>query len=77
MPPEIRRLADDFLINPKEVSVNPPASPAETVVQSLSVVRQDDKREALRRIIDAEDVRNALIFCNRNRDVDILYRSLK
>ena len=35
MPPEIRRLADDFLINPKEVSVNPPASPAETVVQSL------------------------------------------
>ena len=77
MPPEIRRLADAFLINPKEVSVNPPASPAETVVQSLSVVRQHDKREALRRIIGAEDVRNALIFCNRKRDVDILYRSLK
>ena len=77
MPPEIRQLADAFLINPKEVSVNPPTSPAETVVQSLSVVDPYDKREALRRIISAEDVRNALIFCNRKRDVDILYRSLK
>ena len=79
MPPEIRRLADAFLMNPKEVSVDPPASPAETVVQALSVVDPSDKREALRRIInaEAEDVRNALIFCNRKRDVDILYRSLK
>ncbi len=77
MPPEIRRLADAFLMNPKEVWVDPPTSPAETVVQSLSVVDPYDKREALRRIISAEDVRNALIFCNRKRDVDILYRSLK
>jgi len=79
MPPEIRRLADAFLMNPKEVSVDPPASPAETVVQALSVVDPNDKQEALRRIISAEagDVRNALIFCNRKRDVDILYRSLK
>jgi superfamily II DNA/RNA helicase len=79
MPPEIRRLADAFLMNPKEVSVDPPASPAETVVQALSVVDPNDKQEALRRIIsaEAEDVRNALIFCNRKRDVDILYRSLK
>ena len=77
MPPEIRRLADAFLMNPKEISVDPPASPAETVVQSLSVVDPYDKRDALRRIISAEGVRNALIFCNRKRDVDILYRSLK
>src|SRR5262249_24581272 len=35
-----------------------------------------DKREALRRLIGSEDVKNALIFCNRKRDVDILQRSL-
>src|SRR5690606_35274971 len=35
-----------------------------------------DKREALRRLIRAEDVKNAVIFCNRKRDVDILYKSL-
>jgi len=76
MPPEIRRLADAFLMNPKEISVAPPASPAETVVQALLGVDHMDKRDALRRLLQHEDVKNALIFCNRKRDVDILYRSL-
>ncbi len=76
MPPEIRRLADAFLNNPVEIAVAPPASPAETVAQSLVVVEPEDKREALRRLIRSEDVKNALIFCNRKRDVDILYKSL-
>ena len=76
MPPEIRRLADAFLHDPAEIAVAPPASPAETVEQSLVVVQPHDKREALRRLIASEDVKNALIFCNRKRDVDILQRSL-
>jgi superfamily II DNA/RNA helicase len=76
MPPEIRKLADAFLNSPVEVSVAPPASPAETVTQSLTVVAPEDKREALRRLIRSEDVKNALIFCNRKKDVDILYKSL-
>jgi superfamily II DNA/RNA helicase len=76
MPPEIRRLADAFLMNPKEISVAPPASPSETVAQHLLVVDPADKREALRRLIESEDVKNALVFCNRKRDVDILNRSL-
>jgi superfamily II DNA/RNA helicase len=76
MPPEIRRLGDAFLNDPVEIAVAPPASPAATVVQSLAVVEPFDKREALRRLIRAEDVKNALIFCNRKRDVDILHKSL-
>ncbi|HEX7969526.1 MAG TPA: DEAD/DEAH box helicase, partial [Stellaceae bacterium] len=76
MPPEIRRLADAFLMNPKEISVAPPASPAALVTQHLVTVDPDDKRETLRRLIRSEDVKNAIIFCNRKRDVDILYRSL-
>src|SRR5262250_2309070 len=76
MPPEIRRLADAFLSNPKEISVSPPASPAASVVQALAVVDHHDKREALRSLLRSETVRNALIFCNRKRDVDILHRSL-
>ena len=77
MPAEIRRLADAFLSDPVEVAVAPPASPAATVVQSLTVVEAREKRETLRRLIRSEDVKNALIFCNRKRDVDILYKSLK
>src|SRR6266849_4115735 len=76
MPAEIRKLADAFLRNPVEIAVAPPASPAATVIQSVSVVQPEDKREALRRLIRSEDVKNALIFCNRKRDVDILFRSL-
>src|SRR5215469_593588 len=77
MPPEIRRLADAFLMNPKEISVAPPASPAETVTQALLVAETMDKRETLRRLLHREEVKNALIFCNRKRDVDILQRSLE
>ncbi|HEX3862452.1 MAG TPA: DEAD/DEAH box helicase [Stellaceae bacterium] len=76
MPPEIRRLADAFLNDPVAISVAPPASPAATVEQSLVVIEAKQKREALRRLIASEDVKNALIFCNRKRDVDILYHSL-
>jgi superfamily II DNA/RNA helicase len=76
MPAEIRKLADAFLRNPIEVSVAPPASPAATVAQSIAVIDPGDKREALRRLIRSKDVKNALIFCNRKRDVDILFRSL-
>jgi superfamily II DNA/RNA helicase len=46
------------------------------VTQSIIVVEAEEKREALRRLLRNEDVKNAIIFCNRKRDVDILNRSL-
>ncbi len=76
MAPEIRRLADAFLSNPKEITVSKPASVATTITSGLVLVQPHDKREALRRLIKSEDVQNALIFCNRKRDVDILLKSL-
>jgi superfamily II DNA/RNA helicase len=76
MAPEIRRLADAFLSNPKEITVAKPASVATTITSGLVLVNEHDKREALRRLIRSEDVQNALIFCNRKRDVDILLKSL-
>ena len=76
MPAEIRRLADMFLTDPVEIAVSPPASPAEMVEQRLSIVHPDDKRPALRALLRSQPVKNALIFCNRKRDVDIIARSL-
>ncbi len=76
MAPEIRRLADAFLQNPKEITVSKPASVATTITAGLALVATHDKREALRRLIRSEEVQNALIFCNRKRDVDILLKSL-
>ena len=77
MPPAIRRLADAFLHNPKKVSVDPPASPAENVSHSLARVTPRGKAKALRDLLSGKFVINALIFCNRKRDVDSLNKSLK
>src|ERR1700761_2763765 len=76
MPPEIRRLADAFLMNPKEITVAPPASPAPTVTQGIAIVSEMGKREALRRLIRSEALKNAIILCTRKRAVDVLHRSL-
>ncbi len=77
MPPVIRRLADQFLMNPKEITVSPPASTAATVSQSMVAVDHKEKRNALRSLLKSEDVKNALIFCNRKRDVSTVQQSLK
>ncbi len=76
MDKNIRKLADAFLHNPKEVKVDPGTSAAETVTQRMVVVDAAEKRDALRHVIRMEDVRNAFIFCNRKRDVGTLYKSL-
>jgi len=87
MAPAIKRLADKFLMNPKEISVSAPASTAETVTLGLVIVRptslhrgQDGKkklkREVLRDLISHEDVKDAIIFCNRKVDVATVYKSL-
>ena len=76
MAPEIRKLADAFLQNPKEITVSRPASVATTITTGLALVPEHDKRRALRKLLRREAVQNALIFCNRKRDVDILYKSL-
>ncbi|MEQ8397301.1 DEAD/DEAH box helicase [Thalassobaculum sp.] len=77
MAPEIKRLADKFLMNPKEVSVDAPASAAENVAQHLIRCSVKDKRDALRSLLKSETVDSALIFCNRKRDIGVLHRSLQ
>lgn len=80
MAPEIKRLTDAFLQNPKTVEVAPPTSTAENVAQSLvsSPVEDWEKRGVLRTLLrDADDLKNAIIFCNRKRDVSVVFRSLE
>lgn len=79
MPPEIQRLADAFLHNPVRVEVARPASTASTITQRLVSAGREphDKRERLRDLIrHTPDFKNAIIFCNRKRDVATLQRSL-
>ena len=77
MLPEVKRLADKFLTLPTEISVARPSSTATTITQRLAVVEETDKREALRSLLRSEEIKNAIIFCNRKRDVDIVGKSLQ
>ena len=79
MPPEIQRIADNFLHNPVRVEVSKPATAATTITQLLVATGRDpaDKRETLRRLIrSADGFKNAIVFCNRKREVAQLHRSL-
>jgi superfamily II DNA/RNA helicase len=79
MPPEIQRLADNFLHHPERIEIAPQSTAAATIVQRLKKAPDDPKgkREALRALLRGADVKNAIIFCNRKKDVGILHRSLQ
>jgi superfamily II DNA/RNA helicase len=79
MPPEIKRLADQFLRDPVRVEASKPATAATTISQYIVQSGREpvDKRAALRALIrGADNFKNAIIFCNRKRDVATLQRSL-
>jgi superfamily II DNA/RNA helicase len=80
MPAEIRRITEQFLSNPVRVEVARPATTVATTTQLLARSGREphDKRDTLRRLIrSAEGLKNAIIFCNRKRDVATLFRSLQ
>ncbi|MEO1281395.1 MAG: DEAD/DEAH box helicase [Pseudomonadota bacterium] len=79
MPPEITRLVDQFMKTPERIEVAKPATTAKTITQRFKFCPESDdwaKREILREIIRDADLKNAIIFCNRKRDVAILEKSL-
>lgn len=79
MPPEIRRITEQFLHNPVKVEVAKPATTATNITQKLVKTGREshEKRDTLRRLIRAADnFKNAIIFCNRKREVAQLHRSL-
>ena len=86
MAPEIERITNTFLHSPVRVEVARQATAGENITQrlvELHPTRRDmgpkQKRELLRRIIEteAEACTNAIIFCNRKTEVDIVAKSLK
>ena len=79
MPPEITRLVDQFLKDPARIEVARPATTAKTITQRFCFCENSEdwgKREVLRELLRTLDVRNAIIFCNRKKDVAILLKSL-
>ncbi|MCR9125405.1 MAG: DEAD/DEAH box helicase [Rhodobacteraceae bacterium] len=85
MAPEIERITNTFLSAPERIEVARQATTGENITQCVVMFkgsRRDreasEKRALLRALIDAEGERctNAIIFCNRKTDVDIVAKSL-
>jgi superfamily II DNA/RNA helicase len=80
MPPEITRLVAQFLNDPVRIEVARPATTAKTITQTFKYCpsfEDHDKRAILRDLLGELEVKNAIIFCNRKRDVAILLKSLQ
>ncbi|MDT8856140.1 DEAD/DEAH box helicase [Paracoccaceae bacterium Fryx2] len=86
MAPEIERITNTFLTSAVKIEVARQATSSETIEQKLFAItpsRKDqsfaDKRATLRALIRAEgeSCTNAIIFCNRKMDVDVVAKSLK
>jgi superfamily II DNA/RNA helicase len=86
MAPEIERITNTFLSNPARIEVARQATTGENITQGVVMFkasRKDreatEKRNLLRALIDGEGDKctNAIIFCNRKMDVDVVAKSLK
>ena len=77
MPPPIKKLSDRFLSNPKTIEVARPATAAASIDQRLIRVDSRKKRDRLVSLLRSDEVRNAIIFCNRKTTVRDLATGLK
>jgi superfamily II DNA/RNA helicase len=77
MPPPIKKLADRFMTDPKLIQVARPASTNTSITQWAVRVEPRGKREALRGLLRDPELKNAIIFCNRKRDIKELVDSLR
>ena len=77
MPPPIQKLAAKFLNDPKRVEVARPATANINIEQRLIETSADRKKDALKELLRAADLKNAIVFCNRKTTVRELASSLR
>jgi ATP-dependent RNA helicase DeaD len=77
MPPEIRRLADQYLYEPTIVKVQAATLTVDTVEQFGLEVATREKAQALSEVLEAEKPTQAIIFVRTKIRADQLYKTLR
>ncbi len=62
LPEGVRKLADKYVSDPERIAINPTRMTVAETEQRLVRVREENKLEALTRILEVEEVKSALIF---------------
>lgn len=77
MPPAIKKLADKFLTNPVSIEVARPASANENIAQFKVSISSRKKKQALRYLLEIDNVKTAIVFSNRKTMVKDLNKDLR
>ncbi|SFM18867.1 DEAD/DEAH box helicase [Methanolobus profundi] len=77
MPKPILQLTEQYQKEPVHIKIDQKELTVPQVKQYYFEVKDNAKPEALKRLIEAENVRSALVFCNTKKDVDKLVIKLR
>jgi ATP-dependent RNA helicase DeaD len=77
MPPPVLRLVHRYMVDPLHINLAPTRVTVDTISQSFITVDPHRKFELLLRYFDREEPRQSIIFCERKRWVEDLYRELR
>lgn len=77
MPPPVLKLSQRYMMEPSHINVAPAIVTVDAIRQSYFTVEEDRKFDLLIRILDRDEPRQAIIFCERKRWAELLYRQLR
>jgi len=77
MPLPVQRLTQKFLKHPEQLTISSPTNAATSIEQYIVRVLEKDKREALKTLLDTQKFKQAIVFCNRKREVDEVYNAMR
>ncbi len=77
MPDAIKKIADKFLSNPKQIKVARQSSTTDNVEQFIMNLHYKEKLDTLIEMASSKEVENAFVFCNRKKDISGVCRGLE
>ncbi len=77
LPPPVLRLAQRYMVEPTNINLSPEKITVENIRQTYFTVDEDRKFELLLKVFEREQPRQCIIFCERKRWVEDVYRMLR
>jgi ATP-dependent RNA helicase DeaD len=77
VPPPVLRLVHRYMVDPVHINLSPAKVTVENIRQTYFTVDEDRKFELLLKVFDREEPRQCIIFCERKRWVEDVYRMLR
>lgn len=77
LPNEVLRLAERYMNNPLRINLSPERITVDKIRQLYFTVDEDRKFQLLMKLLDREQPRQCIIFCERKRWCEDLYRMLR